>query len=335
MKALNIGIVGATGVVGREITSCLYKYGFKNSQLSLMASRRSAGKRIKTPFGNLAIKAFSPAACRELDLVFLCVGGEFAKTYARDLAKHSVVIDNSSAFRYEADVPLVVPQINPQDVNTNNLIANPNCTTAVLAMALWPLYKRYGLRHLVVSTYQAVSGAGKEAMDELLQQQAQMANGKKPTVKTLAVQISQNLIPRIDNMQANGYTKEEMKVAWETQKMFHNKNLKISCSAVRVPTLRAHAVAATLVTKLPVPVSAAKKLLAGSPGVRVFDEPEKFKLPMPITATSQYDVQVGRLRHNLIWGRNSLDFFVCGDQLLRGAALNAVEIAKVRFGGHV
>lgn len=335
MKSLKIGIVGATGVVGQEIINCLYSYGFKNSQLTLMASARSAGKQVQSPFGNHTIQEFSVDLCKDLDLIFLCAGGDFSKQHAKTLAKNSVVIDSSSAFRYDESVPIIIPQVNPSDAASSNLIAKPNCSTAILVMALWPLYQKYGLKYTIVSTYQSVSGAGKDAMDDLEDQTKQLATGKKLSANHFPVPIAQNLIPRIDDMQDNGYSKEEMKVTWETRKLFHDTELLISCTAVRVPTMRAHAEAVTFVAEHPIDLDEVRKLLASSPGLKLVDDPEHYELPMPLNTSGQYDVAVGRLRHNIVFGKNSLDFFICGDNLLRGAALNAVEVAKVRFGGKV
>lgn len=331
MSKLKIGIIGATGVVGVEVVSCLFEYGFRDSTIIPMASRRSAGTSLQTPFGELVVKEFSPETCKSLDVVFLCVGGDFSKQYARELSKYSVVIDNSSAFRQETDVPLVIPQINPGDIGSASLIANPNCTTAIIAMALHPLHRRFNVKTLIASTYQAVSGSGKEAMDELILQTKQIADGDQPDPKAFPVQIVQNLIPRIDTMQPNGYTREEIKLVRETHKIFHNDNIAISSTSVRVPTLRAHAAACSIETEKPIDVQAARDVLEAAEGVQIVDEPETYNLPMPLSASEQYDVQVGRLRSSSVFGNHGLDFFVCGDQLLRGAALNAVEIAKVRF----
>ncbi len=329
---MKIGICGATGAVGKEVIDVLFKRGFKVDELNLYASERSAGKVNKTPFGDVTLKEFSLDEAARNKIVFFCVSGEFSLQYGRDLAARGViVIDNSSAFRMDLDVPLIVPEINPEMVHGHNLIANPNCTTAILAVALYPIYLHFGLKKVIVSTYQATSGAGQPAMDELMEQSRVVLDGGAPTATEFAYPIPFNLIPQIDKFQENGYTKEEMKVAWETRKIFGNENLAISCTAVRIPTLRAHSESVTIETERPVTVSAVKELLLKAPGVRLVDDivSSPAKYPMPLTASGQYDVEVGRIRQNLVFGEHGLDFFVCGDQLLKGAALNAVQIAEL------
>jgi aspartate-semialdehyde dehydrogenase len=329
---MKIGICGATGAVGKELIDVLHKRGFKFEELNLYASERSAGKVMNTPFGEIVLKAFELEEASQNNIVFLCVSGDFSLEFGRELASRGVkVIDNSSAFRYEKDVPLIVPEINPEMVHGHNLIANPNCTTAILAVALYPIYLHFGLQKVIVSTYQATSGAGQPAMDELMEQSKVVLDGGVPTATEFAYPIPFNLIPQIDKFQENGYTKEEMKVAWETRKIFGNENLAISCTAVRIPTLRAHSESVTIETEKPVTVEEVTKLLANAKGVKLVDDihvtPAKY--PMPLTASGQYDVEVGRIRQNIVFGEYGLDFFVCGDQLLKGAALNAVQIAEL------
>ncbi len=330
---VSVAVIGASGLVGREIIDVLATRKFPLSRLALFASKRSVGKELETPLGAQKIALFSLETVKNFDVVFLAAGGEFSKQYARQLAdQNGVVIDNSSAFRLDKDVPLIIPEINPHTIKGKQLIANPNCTTAVLSVVLWPLYAAYGLDKLIVSTYQAVSGAGQAAMHELQQQTHDAASGKPLQAEAFARPILYNLIPRIDTMQDNGYTREEMKVTHELRKIFGNDKLAISCTAVRVPTMRAHAESVTFVAEKDLVVEEARRLLTKSPGVVVVDDPENFDLPMPLTASGKEDVAVGRLRHNLIFGNKSLDFFVCGDQLLKGAALNAVQIAELASG---
>ncbi len=330
--AARIGIIGATGVVGQELFKSMEMLDIQPYTLDLFASERSDGRKLNTPYGIHTVHTTPmPEDIPDLDVMFLAAGSEAARKYGRPLAERMLVIDNSSHFRYDDDVPLVVPPINGVASERSNLIANPNCTTAILAMVLWPLHKEFGVEKVIVSTYQAVSGAGKDAMDELDVQTREHLAGIELTIRAFPAQIAFNLIPRIDEMQNNGYTREEMKVVWELRKIMGLGSLAVSCTAVRVPTVRAHAESCTIITERPVNVARAREVLVESPGILLRDNPGKWDLPMPSTATGNPEVEVGRLRNNLVFGENSLDFFVCGDQLLRGAAYNAVEIAKFRL----
>jgi aspartate-semialdehyde dehydrogenase len=328
-----VGIVGATGAVGVEVIKCLEKLSFPVSRLRLFASARSAGKLIPTGYGDIAVEEFTVAAARECKFVFLAVSGDFALEHAKAISAGddgAIVIDNSSAFRYMPDIPLVVPEINAHAIGTSKLIANPNCTTAIAAVALWPLHVKFGIKKLIVSTYQAASGAGAEGMEELLQGTRAKLNGEPVTNTVFAHPLPFNLIPHIDKFLENGYTKEEMKVTWETKKIFGltDDDIKISCTAVRIPTMRAHSEAITIETVKPITPDAARSLLANTPGVRLVDDPASLRYPMPLTATESFDVEVGRIRESLVFAPNGLELFVSGDQLLRGAALNAVLIAQ-------
>ena len=326
----SIAICGITGVVGQETLTCLKELNISFEKLSLYASDRSAGKEIETPFGTKKIEEFSVEKAQDHDFIFLCVGGDFSKEHAHKLTeKNATVIDNSSAFRYDDEVPLIVPEINPDAIGKSKLIANPNCTTAILGVALFPLHKAFGLKKVIVSTYQATSGGGIEAMNELEAQTANYLVGKEVTHTKFQHPIPFNIIPQIDVFQKNLYTKEEMKVVWETRKIFGIPDLKISCTAVRIPTFRAHAESVTIETEKPIKREAARKVLEAAAGVTLMDDPEKFAYPMPLTATKKYDVEAGRIRENKVFGEYGLDFFVCGDQLLKGAALNAVQILQL------
>ncbi|EWM23389.1 aspartate-semialdehyde dehydrogenase [Nannochloropsis gaditana] len=327
-----VGVVGATGAVGAEMIKVLKDRRFPVTleTLRLFASERSAGKTLSTPYGEKKIELFSVEAARECDFVFLAVSGTFALQYAKKISEKGgpYVIDNSSAFRYDDDIPLVVPEINAAAIGSSKLIANPNCTTAIAVMALWPLHRRYGIKRLLVSTYQAASGAGQEGMEELRTGMEHYLIGRDCQHQVFAHPLPFNVIPHIDKFQENGYTKEEMKVAWETRKIFDYPHMEVSCTAVRVPTLRAHAEALTIETYQEIEPSQALLLLQEAPGVEVRDDGEKNLYPMPLTATGKYEVEVGRVRQSLVFGRKGLDMFVCGDQLLRGAASNAVFIAE-------
>ena len=327
---MRVGVIGATGAVGKELVEVLGKRRFPVTALKLFASARSAGTRQATPWGEVEVEAFTPEAAKGLDLALLAVSGDFAKAHARALAAEGVaVVDNSSALRLEADVPLVVPEVNAAAIGNHKLIANPNCTTAILVVALEPLRREFGLKRVIVSTYQAASGAGAEGMQELEQETRRvLLEGGKPGNAVFAWPLPFNVIPQIDSFQPNGYTREEMKVAWESRKIMGLPDLLVSCTAVRIPTFRVHGEAVTIETERPVTPEAARAVLAKAAGVKVVDDPANKLYPMPITATGQDDVEAGRIRANPVFGDHGLDLFLCGDQLLKGAALNAVQIAE-------
>jgi aspartate-semialdehyde dehydrogenase len=332
---MRVGVIGATGAVGKELVEVLGKRRFPVTELKLFASARSAGLKQSTPWGEVVIEEYSDAAAGRLDLALLAVSGDFAKAHARKLAAQGVaVVDNSSALRLEDDVPLVVPEVNGDAIGAHKLIANPNCTTAILVVALEPLRQAFGLKRVIVSTYQAASGAGAEGMAELEQETRRvLVEGGRPGNHVFAHPLPFNVIPQIDSFQPNGYTREEMKVAWESRKIMGMPDLLVSCTAVRIPTFRVHGEAVTIETERPVTPEAARAVLARAAGVKLVDEPAKQLYPMPITATGQDDVEAGRVRANPVFGDCGLDFFLCGDQLLKGAALNAVQIAeRMKFG---
>ncbi|MBF6593347.1 MAG: aspartate-semialdehyde dehydrogenase [Thermaceae bacterium] len=325
---MKVGIVGATGAVGQELLKVLEDRNFPVSELRLYASSRSAGKTVRFRGKEIAIEAL-PEGPLPVDVVLASAGGSLSKQYAPVWAQKSVVIDNSSAFRYDPDVPLIVPEINAQALKGHkNLIANPNCTTAILVMALYPLHEAFGAKRVIVSTYQSSSGAGASGMQELLEGTRAYLEGKPVQNKTFVHPLPFNVIPHIDSFQDNGYTKEEMKVLWETQKIMGDSSVKVSCTAVRVPTLRVHSEAVTVEFDRPVSVEGAREVLSQAPGVDLVDDPANKLYPLPYTATGKYNVEVGRIRKNLVFD-NGLDFFVSGDQLLKGAALNAVQIAEL------
>merc|ERR1719410_745668 len=332
LSMTSVGIVGATGAVGKEILSVLEKRDFPASKLRIFGSKRSAGKTVRSDkYGNITVELFDVEKGQECDVIFLAVSGDFSLKYAPDLAKKCVVIDNSSAFRYDKDVSLCIPEINGDKTKNAKLIANPNCTTAIGLMALWPLHKLFTLKKVLMSTYQAASGAGQEGMDELQDGTLSLLKKDVETApnKIFAHPLPFNVIPHIDKFQDNLYTKEEMKVTWETRKICSlPDDFPVSCTAVRIPTVRAHSESIIIETEKPVDVKAAQQALANAPGVLLKDDPENNVYPMPLSATGQYDIEVGRVRKNLVFGDHGLEFFVCGDQLLRGAALNAVLVAE-------
>ncbi len=326
-----IAIVGASGVVGKELLRSLDYVNFRiePENLVLFTSPRSAGKEVDTPYGKKVFQAFDLEIVRGFDLIFLSVSGSFTEEYGTALTEEgAIVIDKSSAFRYKEDVPLVIPEINFEHVKDSKYIATPNCTTSILAMPLYPIYKKYGLKKVIVSTYQATSGGGQAAMEELESETRNYLSGDKVLNNKFAHPIPFNLIPAIDSFQDNGYTKEEMKMVWETRKIFGIPDLAISCTSVRIPTFRSHAESVTVETEHPVDVDEVRELLESTPEVKVVDDPDMQHYPMPLTASEAFDVEVGRIRKNDVFGDFGLDFFVCGDQLLRGAAYNAVRIAE-------
>lgn len=332
MNAISVGIVGATGAVGEEILKVLEQRNFPCSSIKLFASEKSAGRIVESSvYGKLYLESFTFEEAAKLNVVLLAVGGDFSLEWAEKLAAAGVlVIDNSSAFRYNPEIPLVIPEINIEaaKVKKAKLIANPNCTTAIALMALWPIHLKYKIKKAIISTYQAASGAGAPGMQELKDGMAAMVKGEAVVNKVFAHPLPYNIIPHIDVFQENMYTKEEMKVCWEAKKIMSAPDLRVSCTAVRIPTLRAHSEAITLETEEKINAKDVQALLATAPGVKLVDDPSNKKYPMPLTATNQYDIEVGRIRNNDVFGEYGLDLFVSGDQLLRGAALNAVIIAE-------
>ncbi len=328
--ALRVAIFGATGMVGRELIRVLHKREFPFASLRVFASERSAGKQLETPWGVKTIELADTVDFNEFDLAFFAIGGGWPKEFAPRAAEAGcMVIDNSSTFRYDDSVPLVIPEINPDAIGDSKLIANPNCTTAIAAIPLWHIHTRYGLQKVIISTYQATSGAGNGGMAELEQATRRALSGEEPGCSVFKYPIAFNLIPHIDSFQDNQYTREEMKVVWETRKIFNDQALPISCTCVRIPTMRAHAESMVVETREPIDPVEVRKLFRDTPGIVVKDDVANCLYPMPLTASEQFDVEVGRIRRSLIFGDHGLEFFVCGDQILKGAALNAVQIGEL------
>ena len=324
-----IWIVWATWAVWEEMINCLSDLKIPVKELRLWASPRSAWKIAKTPFWELTIKEVDSIFFDWLDFALFSAGWDNSKKYIPiAVSKWVKVIDNSSAFRYEEDVPLVVPQINASSIKDSMIIANPNCTTAIAVMALYPIYKKYWIKNIIMSTYQATSWAWAKWMQELLDNTKRYFENKEAKVENFAYNIAFNVIPHIDKFQENWYTKEEMKVAWETKKIFNDDFINISCTSVRIPTLRAHSESIVLKTEKKVDIYDIKKILKKSPWVKLVDDIENNKYPMPLNATWKYDVEVWRIRKNIVFWDHGLELFVSWDQLLRWAALNAVEILK-------
>jgi len=330
MTKLRVGIMGATGVVGQNLIDVLHKRNFPVGMLRLYASERSVGKVLDTPFNTITVENADEVDYTQLDIAFFAIGGGWPKENApKAEAGGCVVVDNSSTFRYDDHVPLVIPEINPHAIGDAPLIANPNCTTAIAAIPLWVIHKNYGLKKVIISTYQATSGAGNQGMAELEAETRKVLAGEEPGHDTFVHPIPFNLIPHIDSFQDNAYTREEMKVVWETHKIFGDDSIPISCTCVRIPTMRAHSESIVVETEKPINPADVRELLAHTAGVEVKDDIANNVYPMPMTAGEKFDVEIGRIRQNLIFGEHGLEFFVSGDQLLKGAALNAVQIGEL------
>jgi aspartate-semialdehyde dehydrogenase len=330
---MNVAVAGATGAVGVEMLETLGKRNFPVASIKLLASARSAGKKMKFRGGEITIEEMKPESFKGVDIALFSAGSDVSKQYRQACADAGcVMIDNSSAFRMDDDVPLVIPEINPEDAfKHHGVIANPNCTTAIMAVAVYPLHKAKGLKRLIASTYQAASGGGAPAMQELLDQTREVLNGaERVEPKVMAQQIAFNLFPHIDSFQPNGYTKEELKMVNETRKIMHIPDLMLTCTSVRVPIMRAHSESLNLEFEQEITPEEAREILSKAPGVIVRDDPANKVYPMPIDATGKFDVIVGRIRQDISRNdKRGLEIFVSGDQLLKGAALNAVQIAEV------
>ncbi len=330
MKALNIGVLGATGAVGQEMLKILEEYDIPVSELRPLASARSVGRCVKFKGQDVPIQEARNDAFEGLDFVLGAVEGDMSRRFAPAIkASGAVYIDNSSAFRLDPDVPLVVPEINGADAFKNKgLIANPNCCTIIALMAVAGINKCSPIENMVVCTYQAVSGAGQNGIAELESQMAALAAGEKPQVKTFATQIAMNVIPFIDAPYGNDYTKEEMKMQNEGRRILHAPWLKVNCTCVRVPVMRSHSISVTLRTERKVSVEEAKAAVAAYPGVRLIEDYEGRCYPTPLDTTDQDLVWVGRIRDDLT-DDNGLTLWCCGDQIRKGAASNAVQILRL------
>lgn len=326
----HVAIAGATGAVGTEFLKLLEARDFPMKSLRLLASSRSAGSKLKFRGENLEVEELTPKSFKGIDIAFFSAGGSRSKEFApHAVDSGAVVIDNSSAFRMDEKVPLVVPEINPkQAFEHQGLIANPNCSTIQMVVALNPIHRAANIQRVVVSTYQAVSGAGASAMEELKQQLRAWANDEPMKQEVFPTQIAFNLFPHIDVFQDNGYTKEEMKMVHETRKIMNAPNMQISATCVRVPVLRAHSEAVWVETEKPLSESEARELFEKEPGIVVQDERESGGYPTPWHITETQETYVGRIRKDISHPKG-LTFWVVADQLYKGAALNAIQIAEV------
>jgi aspartate-semialdehyde dehydrogenase len=326
----HVAVVGATGAVGLEMIKTLEKRHFPVGKLTLLASARSAGKALKFKGQDILVRELTKDSFAGADIALFSAGGSISKEFAPLAAKAGcVVVDNSSAFRQDEKVPLVIPEINASDVKWHKgIIANPNCTTAITLMALFPLHHAFTVKRIFASSYQAVSGTGAKAIEELRRQVDQIVHGQPVTREVYPHQIAFNVLPQVDTFLPTGYTKEEMKMENEGRKIMHHPAFRASVTCVRVPVYRSHSVAVSAEFEKPVTVESARAVLKKAPGLDVVDEPENKKYPMPLFTSEKYNCEVGRIRMDCAL-ENGLCFWVSGDQLLKGAALNAVQIAEV------
>ena len=325
----HVAVVGATGAVGIEMIKTLEKRNFPVGKLTLLASAKSAGKTLKFRGEEVTVKELTRSSFAGIELALFSAGAKISREYAPIAAQAGcVVIDNSSAFRMDDKVPLVIPEINGADVKWHRgIIANPNCTTAITLMALYPLHQAFVCRRIFASSYQAVSGTGAKAIAELERQVIQIVKGQTVTHEVYPHQIAFNVLPHVDSFLATGYTKEEMKMENEGRKIMHHPTFRASVTCVRVPVYRAHSVAVSAEFEKPATVEAARQVLKAAPGLQVIDDPGRNQYPLPLYQAEQYDCAVGRLRKDCAMD-NGLAFWVSGDQLLKGDALNAVQIAE-------
>ena len=338
MKKYTVAILGASGAVGTQMLQCLDEQDFPVGTLRLLASARSAGKQVETPWGAVEIEEAAPEAFDGCDIVLGAAGDDIAKALLPEAVKRgAAVVDNSHAFRLDPEVPLVVPEINGDDVKWNHgLIANPNCATIIGLVPTWPLHQLAGVKRMVVSTYQAASGAGVPGMTELEGQLAALGKGEPiPAPKAFAAQLANNLIPQIGGFDPEGYTSEEMKLQNEGRKSMHLPELRVNCTCVRVPVLRSHSESITLEFERDITLDEAREALASAPGVKLVDDRAAAsaddRFPMPLNTSDQDLIWVGRLRRDISNPEpdRGITFWCCGDQIRKGAATNAVQIAKL------
>ena len=338
MKGYHIAIAGATGAVGIELLRVLERRSFPVASLSAIGSARSAGKSVRFRDDSIPVEELADSSFDKIDIVFFSAGGEVSRKYVPIACQaDAIAIDNSSVFRMEPHVPLVIPEINPDDVRSHRgLIANPNCTTAVALMALYPLHRVFGVRRVFAASYQAVSGSGARAIEELKRQveragqdeESSSGPGSATPATVYPHPIAFNVLPHVDSFLESGYTKEEMKFQNEGRKIMHLPEFRASVTCVRVPVYRAHSVAISAEFERPVSVEEAREVLAKAPGLELVDEPQSNRYPMPLSVAEKDNCQVGRVRVDCAF-ENGLSFWVSGDQLLKGAAVNAVQIAEL------
>lgn len=330
MSKVRVALLGATGAVGTELLELLQSRNFPLADLKLLASPRSAGRTISFQGEELPVEPVTEQAFEGVDVVLASAGGSTSKTWANiAVERGAVVIDNSSAFRMNPDVPLVIPEVNPEAAASHQgIIANPNCTTILMAMAVWPLHQIEPVQRIIAATYQSASGAGMRAMEEVKAQAKAILAGETPPTECFPYPLAFNIFPHNTPMNEQGYCEEEMKMVNETRKIFDAPEIRISATCVRVPVLRAHSEAINLEFGKPLPVAKAREVLAKAPGVQVVEDWEANYFPMPIDATGRDEVLVGRIRQDLSHSCG-LELWICGDQVRKGAALNAIQIAEL------
>lgn len=328
--AYKVGILGATGAVGQEIIRLLHEREFPIAELRLIASARSAGKEQSFSGKTWTIQEAEPESFEGLDVCIFCAGGDQSKLFANEAVQRGcVVVDNSSAFRQDPDVPLVIPEINPHAVDDHKgILANPNCSTAISLMGLYPLHKVFGLKSFIASTYQAVSGSGAGGIVELEQQTRAWSEGGDIKKEVFPHQIAFNLLPHVDAFLDDGYTKEEMKMLNEGRKIMGIDDLRVTCTCVRVPVFRAHSISISAEFEKPVTVETAREAVRHFDGTELVDIPENAEYPMPLNYSEVVPCGVGRIRKDSVF-ENGLALWVTGDQLWKGAALNAIQIAEL------
>ena len=331
MKKYNVAILGATGAVGQEMLKLLIQRNFPFQELHLLASSRSAGKTITLNNKTYTIEETNEHSFQNIDIVLGAADNEIAKKYLPIAAKNgAMVIDNSSAFRLDKNIPLVIPAVNPQDViGYHGIIANPNCATIIALVALQPLHAIAKAKCMIVSTYQAVSGAGVNGITELSQQIQDIQAGNPIQSNVFQHQIAYNVIPQIGDLQENGYFSEEVKMQNEGRKILHLPDFHVSCTCVRVPVIRSHSESIYVEFENKISVEEARNVLRNAPGVKLVDDPENNLYPMPLDTSDQDLVYVGRIREDMSGHPNSLSFWCCGDQVRKGAATNAIQIAEL------
>ncbi len=332
MKKIKVAVLGVTGAVGQEFLTILEQRKFPIESLKLLASGRSAGKTIPFMGRTYKVEEAKPTSFEGLDLVLSSAGGSVSRELAPAIIKAgALMVDNTSAFRMDPEVPLVIPEINPEDIAKHKgIVANPNCSTIIMLVPLWPIHKVAKIKRIVAATYQAASGAGAKAMEELQMQTGDFLAGKKITPKVLPHQIAFNVFSHNSKIGPDGYCEEETKMVKETKKIFHDAAIQVTATCVRVPVLRAHSEALFIETEKAVSVDEVRALLGKAAGVKLVDDRERNYFPMPLEATGQDDIFVGRLRADPTV-KNGIAMFVSGDQIRKGAATNAVQIAELAF----
>lgn len=329
MRKYNVAVVGATGAVGEEMRLVLEQRNFPVEKLSLFASARSVGKEYEFKGEKVAVQELKDDSFSGIDIALFSGGDEVSKHFAPlAVQQGTIVIDNGKYFRMDPDVPLVVPEVNPDDLKWHKgLIANPNCSTIQMVVALKPIYDEAGIERVIVATYQSVSGTGKEAIEELKAQTASISKNEEFEIKAYPYQIAFNLLPHIGSFMENGYTAEEMKMLNETRKILGDKNIRVAATTVRVPVYRAHSEVVHIETKKKISVQRTREILGAFPGIKVIDNPERLEYPLPLFAEGKDEVFVGRIREDISTD-NGLVMWIVSDNLRKGAALNAVQIAE-------